>query len=183
MTDRMIIPLFRAQSRQNASGQSDKREAEKSAQATKARKQRPSQARFAEPDAKPGEAVFVLPLPPVNLSPNARCHWRPKAAAVKAYRQQSAALMRAAQVPQFDGLVAVDLEFYLCRIAGDKTSYYPKDEDNARASMKAAQDALMDAGIIAGDGKKHVRVGETLLRTRAKEHKGFTCVVMRVRKP
>jgi hypothetical protein len=55
MTDRMIIPLFRAQSRQNADGQSGKREAGKIAQTAKARK------RYAigiDPGVKTGFAVW-----------------------------------------------------------------------------------------------------------------------------
>lgn len=105
-----------------------------------------------------------------------------RAKAIKAYRQQCAALMQSAKHEPFTGRVVIDLEFYLCRVLNDMKSCYPKDEDNARGSMKAAQDALKDAGIIPGDGKKYVRIGETRLYTRAKEHQGFTCVVMTIRK-
>lgn len=143
----------------------------------------PLSAKFVDVQPAEGELVFVLPLPPKKISPNARGHWRPKADAVKQYRRQCAAAMLTQVQSRFSdsARVVVDLEFYLCRLHDDATSYYPKDEDNARAAMKAAQDALKDVGIIPGDGKKHVAVGRTILRTNAKEHQGYTCVVMRLR--
>lgn len=146
-------------------------------------KPKPLTARFVERVAQPGEIVFVLPLPPKKLSPNGRgLYWMAKAKAIKSYRNACTALMRNAKQEPFAGRVAIDLEFYLCRVFNDTKSYYPNDEDNARGSVKAAQDALKDAGIIAGDGQKFVRVGKTTLYTRAKEHQGFTCVVMTLRK-
>lgn len=141
---------------------------------------KPLVAQFVEREAKDGELVFVLPLPPIESSPNWRGYWAVKAMAVKTYRQQCAALMSESG-KAFTGRVIVDLEFYYCRVQGDKKSCYSKDEDNARASMKAAQDALKDAGIIPGDGKKFVQMGKTTLYTRAEEHQGFTCVVMTIR--
>lgn len=147
---------------------------------------RPLRAKFIECEPKEGEIVFVLPLPPQKASPNGRGHWAGKARAVKDYRAQCFRLMvverHLQKIATIKDRVVIDLEFYLCRVANDTTSCYSKDEDNARGSMKAAQDALKDAGIIAGDGKKHVRVGRTTLYTRAKEHQGFTCVVMTIRK-
>jgi Holliday junction resolvase RusA-like endonuclease len=132
--------------------------------------------------ANEGEQVIVLALPFAELSPNARCHWAAKARKVKEYRQLAAWVMKLAKLTPVDGRVLIDLEFYLCRVDDGKFFYYPKDEDNARAAMKAAQDALKDAGIVAGDGKKNVGVGATKLYTKAKEHQGYTCVVMTIRK-
>lgn len=144
---------------------------------------KPLVARFIEREAGKGELVFVLPLPPQVISPNGRGHWAKKSRAVRQYREQCANLMRAThQPPLSPGRVVIDLEFYLCRVANDRTSLYPRDEDNARGAMKAAQDALKDAALIAGDGKDFVRMGKTTLYTQAKEHRGFTCVVMTLRK-
>lgn len=144
---------------------------------------KPLVARFIEREAGKGELVFVLPLPPQVISPNGRGHWAKKSRAVRQYREQCANLMRAThQPPLSPGRVVIDLEFYLCRVVNDRTSLYPRDEDNARGAMKAAQDALKDAALIAGDGKDFVRMGKTTLYTQAKEHRGFTCVVMTLRK-
>lgn len=165
-----------------------KRKAEPEARKAGKGKPKSQVAVFVKPEPKEGEIVFVLPLPPKKISPNGRGkHWGGKARAVKAYREQCAWIMkqwrfRHTEAELIQGRVIVDLEFYLCRLAGDKASYYPKDEDNARGAMKAAQDALKDAEIIAGDGKRLVGIGKTKLYTRAKEHKGFTCVVMTLRK-
>jgi Holliday junction resolvase RusA-like endonuclease len=174
------------------SAASESREGAKTQSASRKRKKTaslaPVRARFVERTANPGEKVFVLPLPPKKLSPNGREHWRYKAQAVKAYRGSCAEWFQSqmhgikrSDLPGFQNRVVIDLEFYLCRLKGDESLYYPKDEDNARSAMKAAQDALKDAGIIPGDGKRLVKVGSTTLYTRAKEHRGFTCVVMTLR--
>lgn len=152
-----------------------------SQEAKKRKSNAPPSATFAAIFPKDGEIVFVLPLPPKELSPNGRSYWRKKAEAVKKYRETCATLMRRSNQGSIPGRVVIDLDFYLCKVANDKHSYYPRDEDNARAAMKAAQDALKDAGVIQGDGKKHVRVGSTRLRTTEKEHERLTCVVMTIR--
>lgn len=197
MTDRISQEAYRALSQKRTAGGRSlaavaeaalgKASAVKTQPAAREREKRatlaPVRARFVEQMAKEGEIVFVLPLPPKKVSPNGRGHWAGKARAVKAYREQCTALMRATHEAPFPpGRVVIDLEFYLCRPVSDKTSFYPRDEDNARGAMKAAQDALKDAAIIPGDGKKYVRVGHTTLYTRAKEHQGFTCVVMTIRR-
>jgi len=183
---------FAAQSKAVAESQAAKAGNGKAETSQKPKKRKPAApkslvAQFVEREAKPGEIVFVLPLPPEKISPNGRGHWGAKARAVKAYRDQCAWIMRQWRINHTEaqliqGRVIIDLEFYLCRLANDKTNYYPKDEDNARGAMKAAQDALKDAEIISGDGKRLVGIGETKLYTRAKEHQGFTCVVMTIRK-
>lgn len=62
----------------------------------------------------------------------------------------------------------------------DDGFYRPKDEDNALASCKAALDGIRDAGVIKGDSKKYLKIGEVRLYTRKEEHKGKTELVMRL---
>jgi len=132
---------------------------------------------------------FELPLPPKEASPNFHGHWRAKHKAVSAYRRACSSVLRDMITPAFVPLeppVKVHLDFYLCRspdvfmrwgglFEGD-SFYYPRDGDNARASAKAAQDALIDAGFLKTDSNKTVQVGETRLHTTKKEHKGRTCL-------
>lgn len=95
----------------------------------------------------PGTAVNIdLPLPPKEVHPNARCHWRPKAAATK--RQRSAAAILARQATQFAcygfpwKAATVQATFYLPR---------SRDRDGLNSWLKASLDGLQDAGVIAND--------------------------------
>jgi hypothetical protein len=74
--------------------------------------------------------------------------------------------------------LVVDLDFFLARAPGDRWSYYPQDEDSARASFKAGQDALQDVGWIKTDSAKHVRIGYTRLHRTAKQHGGRRGIVL-----
>jgi len=82
---------------------------------------------------------ITLPLPHRTLSPNARCHWRKKAAHTKAARN-AARLMALAAVPE--------------KRRGDFSTYslafhFPdarrRDDDNAAASCKAYRDVIAEA--------------------------------------
>jgi hypothetical protein len=129
----------------------------------------------------PGALCIELPLPPKALSPNEPIHWAKKSPIIKQYRSQCAYLMHEQEwetLPQFEGVVKVHLDFYLHRDPSNKFEYFPRDEDNARSAFKAGQDALKDIGIIKGDSKKFLRMGETRLRTTKPEHQGRACVVM-----
>lgn len=145
--------------------------------------------RIQQPPAPPRASVALcggysieLPLPPKGVSPNGRGkHWGAKAKAQASYRAQCAWRMREMKWGASTALtvpVRVHLDFYLCRQPGDTRDYFPMDEDNARASFKAGQDALKDVGVIEQDSKKFLRVGETRLHTTKKEHQGRTCVVL-----
>lgn len=93
-----------------------------------------------------------LPLPPVALSPNARVHWGAKARATKAYRTACAWALSFAKPRGWKPVpVEIEIEYRHHKGCG---GYRPKDEDNAAASVKAAQDAMKDAGIIANDSRK-----------------------------
>lgn len=58
--------------------------------------------------------------------------------------------------------------------------YRAYDEANAIGSVKAAQDALTDAGIVPDDSKKFVRMGSITLHSTAKEHQGRAMVVLTI---
>lgn len=77
-------------------------------------------------------------------------------------------------------MVTIDLDFYLCRGMNAEGQYLAKDPDNAVASVKAAIDSLKDAGVIKGDSKRYVRLGEVRLHSRKTEHLGRTELVMKL---
>lgn len=142
-----------------------------------------------------------LPLPPREASPNHHVHWRYKTGAsgrVSEYRRECAEIIRNAGLPPLKAPVVLNLEFYYARPSVEAAEhlyrYRPRkkvwefkhaicrDEDNARSSAKPAQDAFIDAGIVAGkgDGKRYVKSGFCWLYTTAKEHRGRTCLIMTV---
>jgi hypothetical protein len=131
------------------------------------------------------ESVQIeIPLPPIQLSPNARfmsMHWSQRSKWRKQYRRSVGFAITAAKVAPVKMPVVIDADFYLCRAVGDESNYYPKDEDNARASIKSAQDALVDTGIIEKDSRKSVKVGQTRLHATKREHQGRRCVVLTIR--
>jgi len=79
---------------------------------------------------------FIIPWPPKNLNPNARPHWRTKAACVKVYRAQAYYLTKSAHVSS--NALVVGLVFR----PPDKRH---RDLDNCLASFKAALDGIADA--------------------------------------
>ena len=103
------------------------------------------------------DVTITLPLPPRELSPNARVHHMVKAKAVRRYRRAAWACALEAQAPLFGRRP---------RWAAAKASatfYFPdrwqRDADNLLASLKAAFDGLADAGLIADDaGLTHAPV-------------------------
>lgn len=122
-----------------------------------------------------------LPLPPKEASPNDRSHWakkRGKNGAVSLYRQTCAWLYRDAQIPQLKN-ATIDLDYYLGPDLWG-ISYRPRDEQNGRAAFKAAQDALVDAGVIPGDSARYVHDGYTRIHSRKKDHQGRCCVVVTI---
>jgi hypothetical protein len=123
---------------------------------------------------------ITVPLPPKALSPNGSqgLHWGKKARVKKQYRRECEFEFRRAKVPPLTPPVRMHLDFYLARGANARDRYFARDEDNARIAFKNGQDALADAGIIPSDGQKYLRMGETRLHTRKKEHQGRCCVVV-----
>jgi Holliday junction resolvase RusA-like endonuclease len=89
--------------------------------------------------------TVTLPLPPKELSPNARTHWAKKANAVKSARRE--AYIRARNVvihPPLWSAASVQIRWFT------RTATRP-DADNALASCKPIFDGLTDARIFSDD--------------------------------
>lgn len=83
--------------------------------------------------------MIELPWPSKDLSPNARVHYRTKAAATKAYREQAYWLTKASDLrAPAEGGIALRFDFH----PPDKRK---RDLDNMLASCKAAIDGIADA--------------------------------------
>ncbi len=133
--------------------------------------------------ADPRVLVVELRLPPKACSPNRRGHWAAHSGGYAKYRSDCALLIRKARnlagLPTF-GRAVVSYEFFLARRPHPPIPdglYRPRDNDNAIACMKAFQDALVDAGLLAGDTGRRVSVGNVVLRSKKKDHGGRCCVV------
>jgi crossover junction endodeoxyribonuclease RusA len=86
-----------------------------------------------------------LPLPPRELSPNARVHWAARRRAAGAYVLRCLAALREQGVfPPREAwpIVTITAAFYVGQLG---------DQDNRMASLKALIDALVRAGYFAGD--------------------------------
>lgn len=98
-----------------------------------------------------------LPLPSIDLSPNARVHWAVKARATKAYRAACALAFRVARPRDWKACpVVIDIEYRAHRWCG---GYHPKDPDNAISSLKGNFDAMKDAGIVRSDARAQLQWG------------------------
>jgi 3',5'-cyclic AMP phosphodiesterase CpdA len=135
-----------------------------------------------------GERVEVeIPLPPKAASPNRMGrHWGAKWRARKRYQAECEFDLRkvASRIRALPRPVVLEATFYLGRGAtpGEryqrKARYFPRDEDNAGASLKGAIDALVTSGALADDSSAHLTVGRLRLLTRHKEHRGRAVVVL-----
>ncbi len=91
------------------------------------------------------EITVCLPLPPRDLSPNASVsHWR-RAAATRKYRRTAG----------LTALAAAGCRLNWARAVAQAVFYWPdrqrRDIRNAEASLKAAYDGIVDAGVIVDD--------------------------------
>jgi crossover junction endodeoxyribonuclease RusA len=90
--------------------------------------------------------TVVCPLPPKELSPNARCHWRVKHRHSSEYRRACRLATRAAEMSlrKYD-LSGVDWSH--ARLQA--TFFYPdrrrRDRDNSAAMLKYAYDGIAEA--------------------------------------
>ncbi len=103
--------------------------------------------------------IVVLPLPPRELSPNARPHWAVKARAVRRYRE-AAYLSSLAERPVHPlPLARVTSRFFF-------RTRRRRDRDNLLASLKPAFDGIADAKVITNDaGMIHMPVEQYVDRT------------------
>ena len=89
---------------------------------------------------------ITIPLPPAELSPNSRCHWRVKAKATAAMRAISNSRTQFNLPDNHKPFKSATIQatFYF----RDKRR---RDKDNMLASLKSAFDGLADAGLVADD--------------------------------
>ena len=95
--------------------------------------------------------VVTLPLPGRLLSPNARCHWRRKAAAVRARRRDAGyAMLAAVREQKPAGLPWRAAMVETLFLFADRRH---RDKDNLLASIKPDFDSIQDAKIVADDSR------------------------------
>lgn len=99
--------------------------------------------------------VIALPLPGGILSPNYTVGSiggrMMKAAAIKKYRHLACEAVEAERIESLPwGIVSVTASFFY------KTKRR-RDQDNAMASLKAAHDGIVDAGVVMDDDYEHMR--------------------------
>lgn len=92
--------------------------------------------------------VIELPLPPKELSPNARVHYMAKSRAVKRYRQRAMLEAMAAQ-----GRNVRAWSRATCQATFYHSTNRRRDKDNALASIKAGIDGIADARVIVNDSE------------------------------
>lgn len=104
---------------------------------------------------------IIIYRPPVELSPNCRCHWVKKSKAGKNHRTHTTYLarerLRVAQGWDRNKKVRVDHCWDMSRAQG---LYGPRDEQNAISSLKWAFDGLTDAGVVIDDRHQCLKVGD-----------------------
>jgi crossover junction endodeoxyribonuclease RusA len=98
------------------------------------------------PATMPDTVTITLPIPDRVLSPNARCHWAVKAKATKRMR-------KCALDACFLALrgVAPDWVNATCQVSWYAKTNRRRDRDNCLASLKAAFDGIVDAGLLQDD--------------------------------
>lgn len=106
--------------------------------------------------------AFTLPLPPKELSPNARVHWRAKHNHTKAYRRDCGWTAKGALLEWEAEHHATTAMFPLrAPVTAHVTFVVPdkrrRDLDNLSASMKAAWDGIVDAGVLVDDSSEHLQ--------------------------
>ncbi len=95
--------------------------------------------------------TITLPPPPSECSPNARCGWRAKAAAVQQYRYDckiEALQALRTTLGNHEVWVPKPVAATITFILKDKRRH---DWDNLLASFKAGIDGLVDAGLLPDD--------------------------------
>lgn len=127
-----------------------------------------------------------IPLPPRSVSPNRKSseHWSKRHKAVKEYKGACYFLFISAKLDGrlpfgWGGKVTISADFYMAPNPYDGC-VRPRDEDNAQGCLKPAIDALVEADVIRGDSAKYVHTGRVRLFSKAKDHKGRHCVVIRI---
>lgn len=95
--------------------------------------------------------TIVLPLPPAELSPNGRPHWRQKAAKTATYRTCAKEAAMVAAHDHRDISNTMPWEAAYTRATFYHRDSRRRDRDNLLASLKAGFDGLRDAGLLIDD--------------------------------
>lgn len=104
------------------------------------------------PDRRSDPVRVDLPLPPPELSPNARVHWRKRAEKSRRYRRAARWIAMEAQ-----GGTPRNWSRAVARVTFTWPDARRRDADNAIASLKAAFDGLVDAGVVSDDSTAVLR--------------------------
>jgi crossover junction endodeoxyribonuclease RusA len=106
------------------------------------------------------EVVIELPLPPAELSPNARVHWRKKAQITKDWRYRAWLWVNSALMERAGGKKPWGDPNHKTRWAACKATVqvrWPdrrrRDLDNMLSSCKVYFDACTDAGVWVDDSR------------------------------
>ena len=96
--------------------------------------------------------ICDIPLPPTELSPNSRSHWRVKSKATKSQREVSFMLGQVA-VRQLDDWKSYQFPWSeaVASVVWYRQRNAAIDRDNALAMLKSTFDGLTDAGLLTDD--------------------------------
>lgn len=117
---------------------------------------------------------FKVSVPPIELSPNNRSHWRTKSSLGKIerlhcslvaseclYNLNSSHELFGFDKWDYDRKCVVHHRWNYGKLATEKCHRYkPRDEQNAVASLKHTFDGFTDAGIIHDDSSKYLKLGD-----------------------
>jgi crossover junction endodeoxyribonuclease RusA len=104
----------------------------------------------------PDKTIVVrLPLPPKDLSPNARVHWGRRHRHSKVYREAARAATLEATMDSSIGLDWSRAEVQTVFYHRDRRK---RDQDNLIAMMKSAYDGIADLLSVDDVGWVHVRI-------------------------
>ena len=109
--------------------------------------------------------MFEIPFPPAILSPNARPNRYALAKAKRDYRERCGWAGIAARQRHGSALVP-PVEAMVVFFVPDKRR---RDEDNLRASLKAAWDGLVDSGLLEDDSADKFTVLRSTIAVRKGE--------------
>jgi hypothetical protein len=118
---------------------------------------------------EPDRLTVELPLPPYGCSPNAHAHHFKRHRAVNSYRKACSVAFASARNKagwKMAEQVVVHVSYRAARVYCKRDfTYHPKDEDNARAALKGAFDAMVDTNIVSSDAHGKVRWGRFTMVT------------------
>lgn len=106
--------------------------------------------------------VISLPLPSRALNPHPKGSWRPKADATRKARAFSKEVCRT--MMQVSGMAPFTRAGYTIAFYCDQAKariqkgYCPRDDGNAVQAVKAYVDGCVDAGIVADDSAKNLKL-------------------------